>query len=222
MTGNEAVLFSLAVGFALLRALVLLLLPALPLLLSLLLPAVLLPTSPLRALPVADPGWAVRHSFSVAQTRLSPYPEIAALGCGVLFAPFLLYASSLAGMFRLGTILAPAGPWHIGFREFLYDRVWPLVSSPFQLIHLIASGEAPPDISRGSILLGLLALLLIVVPPLAVRTPSSRLHGLRNGLLVLSGAFAAVYMAALVLWIAHLLNFWSFLVLFVLTMLLRG
>jgi hypothetical protein len=207
---GEAILFTPAVGFVILRVLALLLLPVLPL--AAVWQALVRPP---------PPGPALSRIGAVLVSLLL---SVAAVACGVLFAPALLYASSLDGLLRFSAIFPPAGaeaPWRIGFDEFLAGRVLPLLTAPAELVRLIAAGEAAPDIARSSLLLAAVALLLVVVPPLHRRDRAGLRAGARNLLLVFWGAYATVYTVALVLWLASLLNFWCFLVLFVITLLLR-
>jgi hypothetical protein len=157
---------------------------------------------------------------------------VAAVACGVLFAPALLQASAIADLLRFDAIFPAAGapaPWRIGFHDFLVDRALPLLAAPVDLARQIARGAAGPDVTRSSLLLAIVALLLVVGPPLRGRSRADWRAGLREGwrlgarnlLLVFWGAYATVYTVALVLWLASLLNFWCFLVLFVITLLLR-
>jgi hypothetical protein len=209
MNGGEAILFSPAVGLAILRVLTLLLLPVLPL--AAVWQGLQRPAGSEKLLP---------RLAAVA----GPLLPVAAVACGVLFAPALLWASAIAGLLHFGDIFPPAGaeaPWQIGFHAFLAERALPLLIAPADLARRIAYGEAGPDITRSSLLLVAVALLLVVGPPLRRRGRANWRTGLRNLLLVFWGAYATVYTIALVLWLASLLNFWCFLVLFVITLLLR-
>lgn len=227
MTG-EAILFTPAVGLAILRVLALLLLPVLPL--AAIGQAFRRSAGPGAAAsgPGAS-GDALRRIRGVVTPLLQP---LAAVACGVLFAPALLHASAIADLLRFDAIFPPSGapaPWQLGFHDFLFDRALPLLAAPVDLVRLIARGEAGPDITRSSLLLAVVALLLVAGPPLRRRGGPQRREALREGwrlgvrnlLLVFWGAYATVYTVALVLWLASLLNFWCFLVLFVITLLLR-
>jgi hypothetical protein len=205
---GEAILFTPAVGLAILRVLTLLLLPVLP----------------LAALWQALVRPAASGGSRIGAVLASLLLSVAAVACGVLFAPALLYASSLDGLLRFGAIFPPAGaaaPWRIDFHAFLADRMLPLLTAPVDLARLIAQGAAVPDVTRSSLLLAAVALLLAAGPPLYRRDRAGLRAGARNLLLVFWGAYATVYTVAVVLWLASLLNFWCFLVLFVITLLLR-
>ena len=199
MMGGQAVLFTPAVGLALLRALAL----VLPLL-----PAALLR----RAAAVSPAGGRARTARRLA---------IVAVLCGALFAPALLWATLGGDIAGFDAVFAPDGPWHLGFGGFVLGRALPLLGAPLALLGRLAAGTAPPDIARSSLLLGAAALLPVLGPALVWGRRGGAGAGLRNLLLLLWGGYATIYAVALVLWLANLLNFWCFLVLFALTLLLR-
>ena len=143
--GSSAVLFTPAVGLAMLRVL-----------------ALLLP-----ALPLAAAWRQIGRDRAAGRAGLRPLLEIVAILSGVLAAPALLRACSFAGQFGFDAIFAPDGPWHLSFRGFVAERAVPLLWAPLQLARLLDSGAAGPDIERGSLLLGTLALLAVLLPPLA-------------------------------------------------------
>lgn len=204
--GGQAVLFTPAVGLALLRALAL----VLPLL-----PAVLLrraaAVSPAGG-PAGGPGRRARTARRLA---------IVAVLCGALFAPALLWATLGGDIAGFDAVFAPDGPWHLGFAGFVLGRALPLLGAPLDLLHRLAAGAAPPDIARLSLLLGVASLLPVLGPAFVGGRRGGLGAGLRNLLLLLWGGYATIYTVALVLWLANLLNFWCFLVLFALTLLLR-
>lgn len=196
--GGQAVLFTPAVGLALVRVL------------ALLLP--LLPAALLRRAAAASPAGRARTARRLA---------VAAVLCGALFAPALLWATLGGDIAGFDAVFAPDGPWHSGFGGFLLGRALPLLGAPLDLLGRLAAGTAPPDIARSSLLLGAAALLPVLGPPLVWGRRGGAGAGLRNLLLLLWGGYATIYVVALVLWLANLLNFWCFLVLFALTLLLR-
>lgn len=191
--GGEAVLFTPTVALALARIATLLLIPVMPIL------------AVLRALRL----------FSPASTRWSPMMEYAALGVGVLAVPVVLATCSMAEMLGFGEIFASGGPWDLGFRAFLFDRALPLWSAPFGLLSAVASGRAGGDIAGATFLLGSVAVALMLAPLMALRSRAGVAASLRNAALVLWGAYAGIYAVVMLAWVAHLLNFWCFLVLFV-------
>ncbi|MEA2738488.1 MAG: hypothetical protein QOH05_1795 [Acetobacteraceae bacterium] len=197
--GAEAILFTPAIGLAILRVVSLLLIPALPL-------------AAVRAAAAAT---------GPAHTRLTPYIEIIALGIGVLFAPLLLTASSTDNILSLGDIFRSHGPWDLDFIAFLTRRALPLLLSPAELLQAVVTGHASADVARGTMLLGAAAFILVVGPIVALRNRAGVANSLRNLLLVLWGAYATIYTVALLLWLANVLNFWCFLVLFAATLLVH-
>jgi hypothetical protein len=197
--GGEAILLTPALGLAILRVLTLLLLPVLPL----------------------AAGWPVLRVRVPGRAWLARLTELLAVLCGVLFAPALLRAATVEGILDFHAIFAPDGPWHLSFRQFVFDRALPLLAAPRDLALLLAQGRAGPDLVRGTILLSLLALLALLLPPLTWPGSPGRRAALRNLLLLFWAAYATVYTVALLLWLANLLNFWCFLVLFGASLLLR-
>ena len=118
--GGEAVLFTPAVGLAILRILTLLLIPVLPLA-------------------------AVREATKVigpANARFTPHLEIAAVTIGVLFAPLLLVASTTDNILDLRDVFRPQGPWDLDFIQFLTRRALPLLLSPAELLGAVLTGRA--------------------------------------------------------------------------------
>lgn len=197
--GAEAVLFTPAVGLAILRVLTLVLIPALPL--------------------AAVCGTSV--ALPPERTRFTRYVEIAALTIGVLAAPLLLLASTTDSILGLNDIFRPNGPWDLDFIQFLTWRALPLLLSPFELAGAVLTDQAPPDVVRGTLLLAVAAL-VVIAGPLAIRRDRVGVaNSLRNLLLVLWGAYATVYTVAVLLWLANILNFWCFLVLFAATLLVH-
>ena len=195
----EAVLFTPAVGFAILRVLTLLLIPVLPLA-------------------------AVREATRAAgagATRLMPFFETAAVAIGVLAAPLLLAGSSTGGILGLHDIFRPNGPWDLDFSQFMSRRVLPLLLSPVELVSNVVAGRAVPDVVRGTILLALAAAVVVLAPCAILRNRVGILNGVRNLLLLCWGAYATIYTVAVLLWLANLLNFWCFLVLFAATLLVH-
>jgi hypothetical protein len=199
MMGTEAVLFTPAVGLAILRVLTLLLIPALPL--------------------AAVRG--ATGALGPAHTRLTRYMEIAALAIGVLAAPLLLAASSTDNILGLRDIFRPNGPWDLNFTQFLTLRALPLLLSPFELFDTVLSGRAGPDMLGGTIVLGIATVVVVLGPFAILRDRASMIRGARNLLLVCWGAYATIYTVAVLLWLANLLNFWCFLVLFAATLLVH-
>lgn len=196
----EAVLFTPAVALAILRVLTLLLIPVLPF------AAVRAGTQALGLARVA--GWI-------------PYTEFAAIGIGVLFAPLLLLASTPDHILSLGEIFRPNGPWDLNFSQFITERALPLLLSPAELLDVVLTGRAGPDMTRGSILAGLAATAVVLGPYAVLRNRIGMVIGARNLLLLLWGAYATIYTVAVLLWLANLLNFWCFLVLFAATLLVH-
>lgn len=197
---TEAVLFTPAVGLAILRVLTLLLIPALPL-------------AAVRATAKAlGPGHVM---------RLTPYVEIAAVAIGVLASPLLLLASTTDNILDLRDIFRPNGPWDLDFVAFVTQRVVPLLLSPAELIDAVLTGQASPDVSRGTVLAGLAATVVVIGPYAMLRDRQGVANGARNLLLLCWGAYAAIYTVAVLLWLANLLNFWCFLVLFAATLLVH-
>lgn len=197
--GAEAVLFTPAVGLAILRVLTLLLIPALPLA-------------------------AVRGSTKAlgpAHTRLTPYMEIAAVAVGVLAAPALLLASTTDQILSLPDIFRPNGPWDLDFMQFMTHRALPLLLSPIELIDRVVTGQASADLTRGTVLLSILAAAVVLGPYGMLRNRAGIAIGVRNLLLMAWGAYATIYTVAVLLWLANLLNFWCFLVLFAATLLVH-
>jgi hypothetical protein len=197
--GAEAVFFTPAVGLAILRVLALVLIPAVP-------------------LALVEGSTRV---LGAGRIRLTPYIEYAALAIGVLTAPFLLIAASPDDILSLPAIFRPGGPWDLDFGQFLMWRVLPLLLSPFDLFYALVTGTASPDVTRGAILLSVAALIVIAGPAAVLRNRVGLVSSTRNLLLVLWGAYATVYTIAVLLWLANLLNFWCFLVLFALTLLIH-
>ena len=197
--GAEAVLFTPAVGLAILRVVSLLLIPAVS----------------LAAVYGASGGKG--H----ARSLLARSVDIAALAIGVLFAPPLLIASSTDAILGLGDIFRAHGPWDLSFAQFLTRRALPLLLSPVELVHAVLTGRASADVVRGTIFLGVAVIALVVGPVAVSRDRISVMTGVRNLLLVLWGAYATIYTVAVLLWLANILNFWCFLVLFAATLLVH-
>jgi hypothetical protein len=196
----EAVLFTPAVGLAILRVLTLLLIPVLPL-------AAVRATT--QALGPARVLW------------LTPFIEIAAVAIGVLAAPLLLLASTTDNILNLGDIFRPGGPWDLNFIQFITQRAVPLLLSPVELLDVVMTGRAGPDMTRGTILVGAAAAAVVLGPYAYLRDRRGMANGARNLLLLLWGAYATIYTVAVLLWLANLLNFWCFLVLFATTLLVH-
>ncbi len=197
--GTEAVLFTPAVGLAILRVLTLLLIPALPLA-------------------------AVRGTTMVLgplHARFTPFIEIAAVAIGVLAAPLLLVASTTDSILDLRDIFRPGGPWDLDFIQFLTRRALPLLLSPVELLDTVLTGRAGPDMLGGTIVLGTAAAVVVLGPYALLRNRVGMAIGARNLLLVCWGAYATIYTVAVLLWLANLLNFWCFLVLFAATLLVH-
>ena len=197
--GTEAVLFTPAVGLAILRVLTLLLIPVLPLA-------------------------AVRGTTMVlgsVTARFTPFLEVAAVAIGVLAAPLLLVASTTDSILDLRDIFRPGGPWDLDFIQFLTRRALPLLLSPFELLDTVLTGRAGPDMLGGTIVLGAAAAAVVLGPYALLRNRVGMAIGARNLLLVCWGAYATIYTVAVLLWLANLLNFWCFLVLFAATLLVH-
>jgi len=197
--GAEAVILTPALGFAILRVLTLLLLPVLPL-------------AAVRSLTFVVPP---PRSAWVALL------EVAAVVVGVMLAPLLLLASTSDHILYPREIFQPDGPWDLSFFQFLALRVLPLLYSPITLLGLLLSGEASPDVLRGTLLVGAAIAAVVLAPAALQRDRTGSGEGLRNLLLVLWAAYATIYTVALLLWLANMLNFWCFLVLFGLTLLIH-
>jgi hypothetical protein len=197
---TEAVLFTPAVGLAILRVLTLLLIPALPL------AAVRATTQALGPAHVA---------------RLTPYIEVAAVAIGVLAAPLLLLASTTDNILSLRDVFRTNGPWDLSFVEFITQRAVPLLLSPGELLDAVLTGRAGPDMTRGTILAGVAAGAIVLAPYALLRDRRGVANGARNLLLLFWGAYATIYTVAVLLWLANLLNFWCFLVLFAATLLVH-
>jgi hypothetical protein len=197
--GAEGVLFTPAVGLAILRVLTLLLIPVLPF--------------------AAVRG--ATHVLGPAHVRFTPYLEIASVAIGVLAAPLLLTASSTDNILGPRDIFRPNGPWDLNFIQFLTWRALPLLVSPFELIERVVNGDAGPDMIGGTITLGIAMAAVVLGPYALLRNRLGVAIGARNLLLVAWGAYATIYTVAVLLWLANLLNFWCFLVLFALTLLLH-
>jgi hypothetical protein len=195
--GAEAVLFTPAVGLAILRVVSLLLIPAVAL------------------AGVCGVAGGTGHS------RLARFIDIAALAIGVLFAPPLLIASSTDAILGLSDIFRAHGPWDLSFAQFLTRRALPLLLSPVELVHAVVTGRASADVVRGTIFLGAAVIALAMGPVVALRNRTGVVTGVRNLLLVLWGAYATIYTVAILLWLANILNFWCFLVLFAATLLVH-
>jgi hypothetical protein len=197
--GTEAVLFTPAVGLAILRVLTLLLIPALPL--------------------AAVRG--ATEALGPAHTRFTRHLEIAALAIGVLAAPLLLMASSTDSILAPRDIFRPYGPWDLDFIQFLTLRALPLLLSPIELLDMVLTGGAGPDMLGGTIVLGIASVVVVLGPLVLLRGRAGMVSGARNLLLVCWGAYATIYTVAVLLWLANLLNFWCFLVLFAATLLVH-
>ncbi len=197
---TEAVLFTPAVGLVILRVLTLLLIPALPL----------------------AAAWEATKAAGSGPARLTPFFEIAAVAIGVLAAPLLLAASATGSILGLHDIFRPGGPWDLNFSQFLSQRALPLLLSPGQLIASVVTGRAGPDVVRGTILLAIAAVVVVLGPAAVLHNRIGIMNALRNLLLLCWGAYATIYTVAVLLWLANLLNFWGFLVLFAATLLVHG
>jgi hypothetical protein len=197
--GAEAVLFTPAVGLAILRVLTLLLIPVLPL--------------------AAVRG--TTQALGPAHARFTPFIEIAAVAIGVLAAPLLLAASSTDNILGLRDIFRPDGPWDLGFIDFLTRRALPLLFSPAELLDRVTTGQAGPDMLGGTIVLGTAAVAVVLGPYALLRDRVGMANGARNLVLLCWGAYATIYTVAVLLWLANLLNFWCFLVLFAATLLVH-
>jgi hypothetical protein len=99
--------------------------------------------------------------------------------------------------------------------------VVPLLLSPVELLDAVLTGRAGPDMTRGTILLGAAAAVVVLGPYALLRDRRGMTIGARNLLLLLWGAYATIYTVAVLLWLANLLNFWCFLVLFAATLLVH-
>ncbi len=126
----EAVLFTPAVGLAILRVLALLLIPVLPL--------------------AAVRG--TTKAIGPAHAPFISYLEIAAVVIGVLAAPLLLVVSTTDNILGLRDIFRPNGPWDLDFIQFITLRALPLLLSPLELLYAVLTGQAGPDVTRGTIL----------------------------------------------------------------------
>lgn len=190
--GAEALIFTPAVGLAILRVLSLLLIPVLPL-------------AALRRTEAA---------MGPARLGITPYIEIAAVAIGVLSAPLLLIGSTTDNIMGPTDIFRPNGPWDLDFLTFMTERALPLLWSPLQLLDTVLLGHASADVTRGTLLL-IVAIAAVVGGPIALRRDAvGKSNGVRNLLLLMWGAYASVYTVAVLLWLANVLNFWCFLVLF--------
>ena len=197
--GAEAVLFTPAVGLAILRVISLLLIPAVSL----------------------AAVYGASGSKGHARSLLARSVDIVALAVGVLFAPPLLIASSTDAILGLGDIFRAHGPWDLGFVQFLTQRALPLLLSPVELVYAVVTGRASGDVVRGTIFLGVAVIALVIGPVTVLRDRIGIMTGVRNLLLVLWGAYATIYTVAVLLWLANILNFWCFLVLFAATLLVH-
>ena len=197
--GAEAVVLTPAVGLAILRVLALLLIPALPL--------------------AAVPG--ATAALGSAQTRFTPFVEIAAVLLGVLSAPLLIVASTSDHILVLNEIFRTGGPWDLDFTQFVTQRALPLLISPIALIKLVVTGHASPDVFRATLMLGIPALAIMLGPAFILNSRAGLSNSVRNVMLAAWGAYATIYTVALLLWVANLLNFWCFLVLFALTLMIH-
>jgi len=195
----EAVLFTPAVGLAILRVLALLLIPVLPL------------AAVRRATKAIGP----------AHARFMSYLEIAAVAIGVLAAPLLLVVSSSDNILELRDIFRPNGPWDLDFVQFITLRALPLLLSPLELVYAVLTGQAGPDVTRGAILFAAAAGAVVAAPYAFLPHRLAMLNATRNALLIFWAAYATIYTVAVLLWLANLLNFWCFLVLFAATLLVH-
>ncbi len=196
---TEAVVFTPVLGLAILRVLTLLLIPVLPLA-------------------------VVRESTKAlgpAHARFNPLIEVAAVAIGVFWAPLLLVASNIDSILGLRDIFRPGGPWDLDFIQFLTLRALPLLLSPLELIERVITWQASPDLIRGTILLGMATAAVVLGLYILSRDRVGMLHAIRNLLVVCWAAYATIYTVALLLWLANVLNFWCFLVLFAVTLLVH-
>ena len=96
-----------------------------------------------------------------------------------------------------------------------------MLLSPVELVYAVVSGRASADVVRGTIFLGVAVIALVIGPVAVLRDRIGIMTGVRNLLLVLWGAYATIYTVAVLLWLANILNFWCFLVLFSATLLVH-
>jgi hypothetical protein len=102
----------------------------------------------------------------------------------------------------------------VDFRGFLEFRAAPLLLAPWRLVLTLAQGDAGPDMLRGSLLVAMASAALVAGPALCLRSRVGLASSLRNLVLIAWGAYATIYTVACLLWLANMLNFWCFLVLF--------
>ena len=143
------------------------------------------------------------------------------MAVGVLAAPALLLASTTDQILSLPDIFRPNGPWDLDFMQFMTHRALPLLLSPIELIDRVVTGQASADLTRGTVLLSILAAAVVLGPYGMLRNRAGIAIGVRNLLLMAWGAYATIYTVAVLLWLANLLNFWCFLVLFAATLLVH-
>ena len=196
---HEAVIFNPALGFAALGFLSLLLIPIVAL--------------------VA--GVSAAGAIGPTGTWRKFFLDIAALALGMLAAPLLLSTGAFVGMLSPHEIFRPGGPWDLDFRQFIVERALPLTVSPFELIRLVAVGHPNPDVARGAILWGTLAVPVVLGPVVTLQSRAGLASSARTLVLLWWSAYTSVYIVAILLWLANKLNFWSFLLLFVATLWVR-
>jgi hypothetical protein len=169
------------------------------------------------ALPFALLAVACRaiNALQDARTAWTPAIELLSLGIGLAAGCLMLGRELDPRLLSAAEIFRPGGAWDLDFVAFL--RRWgdPL-TYPVQVLlpGPGASRLGPPAL--------LLAAAVTLGPVVALRSLRGVAAGLRNLVIVLWGAAAAVYGFCLVLWLLNQLNFWAFLLVLLAIQLVRS
>ena len=150
-----------------------------------------------------------------ARTAWSPAVELLSLGIGLAAGCLLLGREIDPRWLSAAEIFRPGGIWDLDFVGFL--RRWgDPATYPVRALLPGPGGSrlGPPAL--------LLAAAVTLGPVIALRSLRGLASGLRNLVIVVWGAAAAVYGFCLVLWLLNQLNFWAFLLVLLVIQLARS
>jgi hypothetical protein len=158
------------------------------------------------------------NTFQDARLPWTPTVELAALAIGAAAGALALRATLDPASLTASEIFRKGGPWDLSIPQFLAGPGNPLLYTwdavlPWRL-------RPPAGVSVG-LVVALFAGLVVYVPAIIYRSSRGVAHGLRNAVIVVWGALAAVYLFAYLLWLANELNFWLFLILLIIIQKMR-
>ena len=169
----------------------------------------------LAALPITLFAAATRAVNSVTDARLpwTPHIELAALAVGIAGGAVILSTSIDPATIAPGEIFRVGGPWDVDFLGFLAERANPFAYDISAVLPLPFSGRLP---TGAGFLVFILSGVLIYAPIIRFRSRRAVANGIRNAVIMVSGAYVTVYGFAYFFWLLNKLNFWIFLFLLLL------